>query len=468
MYKKFHDKDHNDNDNENENDHNDNENNNNNTQRIDRIQALNEIGFVWDVPKEKWSFRYNELKQYQSVYGDTLVPSSYKENPALGKWVATQRRQYALLQQQKKNKKQSSQSNETCNVPLTTERIEALNKINFLWDMNSEGAISSSRWSKRFKELCQYQKENNGDTDVPLTYEANPPLGVWVHNQRLHYKMFMHAKTKTKHKQNKNHSSSISMLNEDRIQKLKGIGFVFEKNTRKWDQRYQELEMYKKKHGDCMVPDNYEENPSLASWVANQRNLYKGIQSGKTQSGNSSSLTAKRTQLLNDIGFCWSREEFKWQTMLEQIKAYHDKHGTFDIPSSQTKYASLRDWVKYQRNEYRKFRLLNELNDEEDTSNMGIKTTSMTVSRKEALENINFSWAGPRMRNRKNEIGPSADDWSLLFDKMKEKGIDANAKPKEHIFEGQDRFIDTDELQRNFDEDDLLSLWNEEDDDDDW
>jgi len=410
----------------------------------DRITKLEKIGFVWSVAQEKWSTRYKELQQYHNIHGDTLVPSSYKENPALGKWVSMQRRLYA---------QQQTESNSKSWISL--DRIKALNKLHFSWEMNSEGMLSSLRWNQRFEELCQYKSDHDGATDVPIDYQTNPQLGIWVNNQRLQYKLH--------HENNeKRESKSISMLTQERIQKLKSIGFSFDRHEDKWNQQYKKLQEFQMMNGHCLVPDYYASDLSLGAWVANQRSHYKYFQAGNKNTF----LTPERIELLNKIGFCWSRDDNNWWNMLEQLKVYHAANDSFDIPSADLEHRKVRDWIKYQRAEYRKYLTL-ENNKNEDNyieSNYLVRSSSMTEARIEALENLGFVWEGIRARRRKDMGGPSVDDWSLLFNKLKEKGINKEAKAKEHIFDGEDRFVDG--LKHSLDEDDLLSLWNEEEDDD--
>jgi hypothetical protein len=39
----------------------------------------------------------------------------------------------------------------------------------------------------------------------------------------------------------------------------------------KWDEIFGRLLKYKKEHGDCLVPNRYEQDPSLGAWVSTQR-----------------------------------------------------------------------------------------------------------------------------------------------------------------------------------------------------
>lgn len=37
-------------------------------------------------------------------------------------------------------------------------------------------------------------------------------------------------------------------------------------STVKWEDMFHRLEIYKEKHGDCLVPNRYPEDPQLGSW----------------------------------------------------------------------------------------------------------------------------------------------------------------------------------------------------------
>jgi hypothetical protein len=61
----------------------------------DKEQALEEVGFVWAKRKGQasWDEKYMELREYCQRNGDCNVPTKYANNPALGRWVSTQRSQ---------------------------------------------------------------------------------------------------------------------------------------------------------------------------------------------------------------------------------------------------------------------------------------------------------------------------------------------------------------------------------------
>jgi Helicase associated domain len=90
----------------------------------EKLQALNSLGFAWAKRKGQvsWEEKYAALQAYHKRTGDCDVPTKYKENPALGRWVSTQRSQY----------KQFLAGTTT---HMTQERFERLNELGFKWNM---------------------------------------------------------------------------------------------------------------------------------------------------------------------------------------------------------------------------------------------------------------------------------------------------------------------------------------------
>jgi hypothetical protein len=96
------------------------------TMTEERVVSLEELGFVWDSHSALWEERYMELQQYCLAFGHSNVPSTFPPNPKLAIWVKCQRRQYKLLV-----------AGEASN--MTYERIERLNKLNFVWEVRKTG-----------------------------------------------------------------------------------------------------------------------------------------------------------------------------------------------------------------------------------------------------------------------------------------------------------------------------------------
>ena len=61
-------------------------------------------------------------ESFAPFFSPGLVPTKYSTNPALGRWVSTQRSQYKLFVDGEKS-------------TMTQERVERLNSIGFVWNV---------------------------------------------------------------------------------------------------------------------------------------------------------------------------------------------------------------------------------------------------------------------------------------------------------------------------------------------
>jgi hypothetical protein len=230
---------------------------------IFRIQALESLGFEWDI-HGTWEYRLNQLADYRKLHGHCNVPRSFSENAMLGNWVAKQRTQYKPHEEGKKSH-------------MTLFRLQKMESLGFEW--NSRSAAGEDRLS----ELADYRK-NHGHCNVPSCYSEYTKLGYWVAYQRTQYKLHLKGKT--------------SIMTTYRIQELESLGFEWNSYDAAWKKRLSELAAYRKIHGHCNVPQHYCENIQLGSWVSKQRRNYKLHQEGKK-----SPMTPLRIQALESLSF---------------------------------------------------------------------------------------------------------------------------------------------------------------------
>jgi len=92
------------------------------TMTVERAQALQEIGFVWDSQTAVWSERLDELIEFRRVFKHCNVPTNYTANKQLARWVKCQRRQYKLMKEGKHNN-------------MTPWRVQELERVGFNWMM---------------------------------------------------------------------------------------------------------------------------------------------------------------------------------------------------------------------------------------------------------------------------------------------------------------------------------------------
>jgi len=147
----------------------------------ERIEQLNQIGFLWEPKEAFWEEMFTALVEYKQIHGNCKFPNQYDKNQQLGQWVQHQR------QAKKKGE-------------LSKKRIERLNSLGFLW------SPLDKQWEEKFIALVEYKKVY-GDCNIPARWSKNSKLATWVHQQR----------------QNKKKGK----LSKERIQRLEAIGFVW-------------------------------------------------------------------------------------------------------------------------------------------------------------------------------------------------------------------------------------------------
>ena len=115
-----------------------------------------------------------------------------------------------------------------------------------------------------------------------------------------------------------------------------------------WHEKYLLLEEYKKKLGNCLVPQSYLISDfRLGLWVNTQRQLYK---KGK--------LSADRREMLNALGFSWDPLADTWEQNFALLERFQGREGHGNVPRSHEEDGmKLGIWVMDQRRGYKKGKL---------------------------------------------------------------------------------------------------------------
>jgi len=232
----------------------------------ERVNKLNDIGFVWVANGSAWEEMFHQLLEYEDEHRDTLVPAEYPDNPQLGNWIRVQRR------------------NGNANK-LAEERVDKLNEIGFVWNPLEDS------WNEMLQQLMKY-KEEHGDTLVPAKYPDNLQLGIWVYSQR----------------QNRKKNSLAS----ERVDKLNEIGFVWEPLEAAWQSKYNKLNTFYKRYGHTKIPMGGDGDEELYYWCMRQRH-----------SKSTCSLPRHRNDQLKRINFdFFTRKIAKGSSLIENIIIY--------------------------------------------------------------------------------------------------------------------------------------------------
>ncbi|CAJ1953268.1 unnamed protein product [Cylindrotheca closterium] len=306
-----------------------------------------------------WATRLEQLKEYKREHGNLLIPIRYKANPSLGKFVHNTREQYKIF-----TKVEPEGYKKRCS--LTAERIQQLKALGFVFS-TERSKLESEDWAGRLEQLKTY-KDKNGDTLVPHGYKPDPSFGEWVHRQRTAYNTHMK-------------NPKPNPLLEGRIAMLKEVGFNFTVHNDKWMEQWGQLKEYRKKHGDCLVPTHFTENPKLGRWVHTQRH-----QNRMRLKGKKSCMTIDRFELLNQLDFAWvvratlERPRATWQQRFEELVQFHSSNGHFKVDAM-----SMPQLNKYILDQRYRLRLLKKNKGKDVTKRMG-------PDRVKALSEIGFTF----------------------------------------------------------------------------
>lgn len=88
-----------------------------------RFALLDKVGFHWAKHKGQvsWDQKYEELVEFAKVHGHVNVPTKFRENSALGRWISTQR---AQMKEWRRGEKTS----------MTKERYAKLSALDFQFE----------------------------------------------------------------------------------------------------------------------------------------------------------------------------------------------------------------------------------------------------------------------------------------------------------------------------------------------
>jgi hypothetical protein len=134
-----------------------------------------------------------------------------------------------------------------------------------------------------------------------------------------------------------------------------------------WEVMFEALIAYKAKNGNCNVPQRYSENPSLGTWLNNQRQVWRMIKD--------KSNLPERLRRLEERGVIWDVISANWERKFDELCAYKEKHGDCNVPENCADNIALSVWVQVQRNAWKK-----------------LNNKSNLPERLKRLEKLGFNW----------------------------------------------------------------------------
>ena len=241
----------------------------------------------------------------------------------------------------------------------------------------------TKKWEAMFALLSELRDQNGSLPEVI----PDPKLKAWACRQNFEYNKLL-----------KEEQSSMS---EEKIERLKAIGFVFTKESAdsneneaadwntEFDIMMEKLVAFRNEYGDCRVMRSHEEHRDLFNWIVKIRKDYQKLSEGD---GSKCRLSARQLQRLTDIGFLFRQKEaYKtWEERMKELVEFVEAGN--DINEIPTSHPEMGEFVSRQRKEYRRWV-------------DGLKT-AMTKDRIDALEAVGFDWNLDRRRERATLVKP--------------------------------------------------------------
>lgn len=316
----------------------------------ERIDALDQLGMVWDIPDFIWERNYHAAVTYYKEHGDLKVPRSYVslDGVKLGLWSSSTRRA----------------------VREGTSSLGEMQQV----ELNAMGIDWGSKhrsWEETYQLACRYKQEF-GDANIPTSYQTEDgyAMGQWVGNQKRICKegrleqrrllkelgvcfedadpwkerfqlvqAFYQENGHTKIPSDlvvkgvwlgRGFSEQIKRLNEhkltpEQIKKLVSVGVQPNRSQMDiaWDQRYEHAKAYYEANGDLRVPRRYrtEDGDPLGSWMQAQRNSY-----------NKGTLSQEHIDCMNKIGMIWDPAWDDWMYNYGLARSHYEATGNLELP----------------------------------------------------------------------------------------------------------------------------------------
>lgn len=173
---------------------------------------------------------------------------------------------------------------------LSKERIEKLNKIQFVWSPHEKF------WIDGLSHLLKFRENNPNKWPVAKEIYNNFKLGAWCDSLRQRYK--------------------ANSLSYDQINKLNNLGFPWALKDELWEKRFKVLKSFRKQH-PRMWPKGLEKFKGfdIGSWCHRQRK-YKKM----------GWLTKEKIEALNDMRFPWIIERDTWRYHFDILKLFRKEN----------------------------------------------------------------------------------------------------------------------------------------------
>jgi hypothetical protein len=317
----------------------------------DRMKRLESIGLFDYITtgyakvafNKKWHDMYNQLLEFKQKHGHVKVPQRYDENPKLGRWVMTNRKNY------REYKRSNGQKGDLGWM----KRLESIGMVD---DITTGDANEGNEqtWYDMYNQLLEF-KQKHGHVKVPQQYNENPKLGRWVSDQRSNYREYKRSNGQKGYPERMKRLESIRLVDDISTEDAKRCS----KNSR-WDEMFNLLSEFKQKHGHVKVPQRYDENPKLGRWVMYNRKNYREYKRSNGQKGDPEQMKClEKIGMVDDISTEDAKrcsQNSRWNEMFNLLSEFKQKHRHVKVPQQCDENPKLGRWVMHNRSNYREYK----------------------------------------------------------------------------------------------------------------
>jgi len=239
-------------------------------------------------------------------------------------------------------------------------RVTTLRPSTCLWEAKNK-VDRKTAWNAKYQELVEFKKKHG---HLKVKHADNKSLYIWMKFQRS------------------KRDGKLKPLTDDQIRLLDEIDFQWDmKRNTAWNERYQELIEFKKKHGHF----NAEYNSSLYLWQQVQRRKRKGQQKYTP-------LTDDQIRLLDEIDFPWVAGKVRttWDANYKKLADFYEEHGHSTVKKAHPLYT----WTLRQRQK----------------KAGSYSLTPLTNEQIQLLDDLDFAWDALR--------GPNGTGWKKNYQEL--------------------------------------------------
>lgn len=281
----------------------------------DRQRRLEQLGFVWDGEEASWDDRISELVAYRRKFGSFNIPGRMRDYNGLRQWVYKQR----------------CRSSEGKLDPRLKAKLDAIG-----FSLARQRVPTFGDWIERLRKF----KQEHGHCKVTARDDAS--LARWLTGQRVRFR--------------------DNFMPRSQQHVLEGMGVVLDLSGSAWEEQFQALRRFHRRHGHCDVRISNAPSQRLLMWVQTQKLAKK-----------KGWLREDRRRRMEELDFVWNTREAAWERGFRQLEEFRRRHGHCDVRLENAGDPRFLDWISLQRLSLRQGRLKEE--------------------RRRRLERVGFVWS---------------------------------------------------------------------------